>query len=116
MTLWSVLAGSGQGVTIQIGNNIWHFGLNIILYIIVAAVVGVLAELIVGWRLPFGIIGAIILGALGAWLLTSVIQINGIGDIYLWGVPLIRALIGAIILIGIWHLLTGGLRRRGRAY
>ncbi len=105
-----------DGVTIQIGHDIWHVGLNIILYIIVAAIVGVLAELIVGWRLPFGIIGAIILGAVGAWLLTSVIQIKGISDIYLWNVPLIRALIGAIILIVLWHLLTGGLRRRGRAY
>ena len=105
-----------DGVTIQIGRDIWHIGLNVILYIIVAAVVGILAELIVGWRLPFGIIGAIILGTVGAWLLTSVIVISGVTDIYLWGVPLIRALVGAIILIAIWHLLTGGLRRRGRAY
>ena len=38
-------------------------------------------EYIVGWKLPLGIIGAIILGIVGAWLMTDVIQIGGIGDI-----------------------------------
>ncbi|GCF08855.1 GlsB/YeaQ/YmgE family stress response membrane protein [Dictyobacter arantiisoli] len=106
-----------DGVSLSIGNHVWSIGLNVILYIIIAAIVGVVAESIVGWRVPFGIIGAVIVGAIGAWLMTNVIIISGVGDINLWGVPVIRALIGSIILIAVWHLLTGGLNgRRRRRY
>ena len=106
-----------DGVTIKIGDNVWTFGLNLIIYLIVAAIVGFIAEGIVGWRLPFGIIGAIIAALVGIWLMTQVIIISGIGDIYFDGVPLFRALIGAMIFVALWHLLTYGLwRRRDRYY
>lgn len=105
-----------DGVTIKIGNNVWNIGLGFIVYLIVAAIVGLVAEFIVGWRLPLGIIGAIIAGIVGAWLLTNVIIINGIGDIYVQGVPIIRALIGALILVALWHLLTYGMWHRRRRY
>jgi uncharacterized membrane protein YeaQ/YmgE (transglycosylase-associated protein family) len=106
-----------DGVTIQIGSNVWSFGLNFILYLIIAAIVGLIAEYIVGWRVPLGIIGAIIAALIGIWLMTQVIVITGIGDINLFGVPLIRALIGAIVFVAVWHLITFGLvaRRRPRA-
>ncbi|MEO7019148.1 MAG: hypothetical protein ABI234_03255 [Ktedonobacteraceae bacterium] len=104
-----------DGVTIKLGDNVWTFGFNFIIYLIVAAVVGLVAEALVGRRLPFGFVGAIIAALVGVWLLTKVIIINGIGDINVYGVPIIRALIGAIILVAIWQLLTMGLRRgRGR--
>lgn len=95
-----------DGVTIHLGNNAWTFGTNFIIYLIIAAIVGFLAESIVGWRLPFGIIGAIIAAIIGIWLMTQVLVITGIGDIYIDGVPLIRALIGAVILVALWHALT----------
>ncbi len=101
-----------DGVTIKIGDNVWSFGLNFILYLVIAAIVGLVAEYIVGWRIPFGIVGAILLAIVGIWLMTQVIVITGIPDIYLWGVPIIRALIGAIILVALWHLVTYGFRRR----
>src|ERR1700680_484684 len=100
-----------DGVTIKLGDNVWTFGLNFILYLIVAAVVGLVAESLVGRRLPFGFVGAIIAALVGAWLLTKVIIINGIGDIKVYGVPILRALIGAIILVAIWQLVTAGLSR-----
>jgi uncharacterized membrane protein YeaQ/YmgE (transglycosylase-associated protein family) len=106
------MAVLADGITITIGPNHWSFGLSFILFLIIAAVVGVIAESIVGWKLPFGIIGAIIAGVVGAWLMTSVVQIAGVGDIYLWGVPIVRALIGAIVLVAVWHLITGGFRSR----
>ena len=104
-----------DGVTIKLGDNIWTFGLNFIIYLIVAAVVGLVAESLVGRRLPFGFVGAIIAALVGAWLLTKVIVINGIGDIDVYGVPIFRALVGAMILVAIWQLLASGLGRgRGR--
>ncbi len=109
-----------DGITIKIGDNVWTFGLNMIIYLVIAAIVGLVAETIVGWRLPFGIIGALIAALVGIWLMTQVIIITGIGDIYLGTnpqVPLIRALIGAAILVALWHFLTYGLwRRRNRYY
>jgi len=106
----------GSGITIQIGNNIWTFGSNLIVYLIIAAIVGFLAEFLVGWRLPFGIIGAIIAALIGIWLMTQVIIISGFNDVNIDGVPLIRALIGAIILVAIWHLITYPAYRGRRRY
>ncbi len=106
----------GDGITIRIGNNVWSFGLNFIIYLIVAAIVGLVAEFIVGWRLPLGIIGAIVAALVGIWILTNVIIITGLGDIYVQGVPIIRALIGAIILVALWHLVTYSLWHRRRPY
>ena len=104
------------GIGIQIGDHAWTFSASFIIYLIIAAIVGIVAEFIVGWRLPFGIIGAIIAGVIGVWLMTQVITITGFGDYYLNKVPLIRALIGAIILVAIWHAITYGGWRRRRSY
>jgi uncharacterized membrane protein YeaQ/YmgE (transglycosylase-associated protein family) len=103
-----------DGVTIKLGDNVWTFGLNFIIYLIVAAVVGLIAEALVGRRLPFGFVGAIIAALIGVWLLTKVIIINGIGDIDVYGVPIFRALVGAMILVAIWQLLAFGLSRGRR--
>jgi|SRR6266699_2187430 uncharacterized membrane protein YeaQ/YmgE (transglycosylase-associated protein family) len=105
-----------DGITIKLGDNVWTFGLNFIVYLLVAAIVGFLAEFIVGWRLPFGFIGAIIAALIGAWLMTRVIIITGLGDINVSGVPIVRALIGAIILVAVWHLLTYRAWHRRRRY
>jgi len=105
-----------DGVTIKIGNNAWTFGSNFIVYLIVAAIVGLVAEFLVGWRLPFGFIGAIILALVGVWLMTQVIIISGLGDIIIGDVPIIRALLGAIILVALWHILTYRTWHRRRRY
>ena len=109
----SILA---DGISIHIGDNVWSFSLNFIIYLIIAAIVGFVAESIVGWRLPFGFIGAIIAALIGIWLMTQVIILTGIGDINVFGVPIIRALIGAIIFVAIWHLLTYRTWYRRRRY
>lgn len=111
LALFTVLA---DGVTIKIGDNVWSFGLNFIVYLIIAAIVGLVAEGLVKYHLPFGFVGAIIAALIGIWLMTNVIIITGIGDIYLFNikVPIIRALIGAIIFVGIWKLITYGFARR----
>jgi uncharacterized membrane protein YeaQ/YmgE (transglycosylase-associated protein family) len=69
--------------------------------------------------LPFGFIGAIIAALIGIWLMTNVIIITGLPDIKINTTPpvyLLRALIGAIILVAIWHLITYPLYRRRRRY
>jgi uncharacterized membrane protein YeaQ/YmgE (transglycosylase-associated protein family) len=93
-------------ITIHFGSNVWTIGTDFLIYLIVAAIVGLVAEFLVGWRLPFGFVGAIIAALIGVWLLTKVIIITGIPDINVYGVPILKALIGAIILVAVWHLLT----------
>ncbi len=52
------------------------------------------------------LIWIVIAALIGVWLLTKVVILTGIGDLNVAGVPLLRALIGAIILVAVWHLLT----------
>ena len=59
-------------------------------------------------------IGAILSALVGAWILTRILIITGIGDLIVFGVPLIRALLGAIFLVVLWYLLTYRLWRRPR--
>src|SRR5712691_11674449 len=89
---------------------------GLIVYLVVAAIVGLVAEFIVGWRLPFGFIGAIIAALVGIWLLTNVIQVVIPGDPVLYGVPIIKALLGAVLLVALWHLLTYRTWHRRRRY
>jgi uncharacterized membrane protein YeaQ/YmgE (transglycosylase-associated protein family) len=95
-----------DGVTVTIGNNSWSFGLDFVGYLVIATLVGLIAEAIVGGRsLPFGLVGAIIAAVVGIWLMTNVVHVAGIGDVTLFGVPLLRGLVGAVIFVSIWHLL-----------
>lgn len=90
---------------------------GMIIYFVIAAIVGLIAEFIVGWRLPFGIVGAFIAALIGIWLLSTVIQVSIPGDPNIYGVPIIRAFLGALVVVAIWHALTyNGWRRRERYY
>ena len=101
-----------DGVTLKLGDQLWSFGPNIMVYLIVAVGIGFVAESLLGWRLPLGIVGAIISALIGAWLLTRVLIITGIGDLLIFGVPLFRALLGAVLMVALWYLLTYRLWRR----
>ncbi len=88
-----------------------------IIYFAIAAIVGLIAEFLVGWRLPFGIIGAFVAALVGIWLFTSVIQVSIPGDFTVAGqpIPLLKSLLGAIVVVALWHALTyrsWGRRRR----
>jgi len=102
-------------ITIKIGNTVLYLGTNLLVYLAVAAIVGLVAEFIIGWRLPFGIIGATIAALIGIWLMTQVIVISGIPDYAINTTPpiyLVRATLGAALFVFIWHLLTFPLYRR----
>jgi uncharacterized membrane protein YeaQ/YmgE (transglycosylase-associated protein family) len=106
-------------ITIKIGNNVFYLGTNLIVYLAVAAVVGLVAEFFIGWRLPFGIIGATIAALIGIWIMTQVIVISGIPDYAINTTPpiyLVKALIGAALFVFLWHLLTYPLYRSRRRY
>ncbi len=58
-------------ITINVGNVHLALYLSQVMYLLVAAFVGFIAEFIVGWRLPFGIIGAVIAAFAALWYLLT---------------------------------------------
>jgi uncharacterized membrane protein YeaQ/YmgE (transglycosylase-associated protein family) len=75
---------------------------QLIVWIIIAAIVGVLGELIAGRRAPAGILGAIMVGLFAIFLIVGFFHFSIAGEPKLEGVPLISTIIAAIILVIIW--------------
>jgi uncharacterized membrane protein YeaQ/YmgE (transglycosylase-associated protein family) len=103
-------------ITINLGNIHLAVYLSQVMYLLVAAFVGFVAEFIVGWRLPFGIIGAIIAALVGIWIVTNVVVLIIPGDPVLFGIPLFKALIGATLFAALWYLLTYRIWHHRRPY
>jgi uncharacterized membrane protein YeaQ/YmgE (transglycosylase-associated protein family) len=85
---------------------------QLLILLLVGLLVGLLAETIVGTHMPLGYAGAVILGILGAWLATHVLSFSISPEFLVGGVPILRALIGAVLLAFIFALAMG----RGRWY
>ncbi|MBX6770586.1 MAG: GlsB/YeaQ/YmgE family stress response membrane protein, partial [Chloroflexi bacterium] len=62
-----------------------------------------LADAIVPGEIPFGFLGAILAGLIGSWL--GVAILGAIGPV-IFHIPIISALIGAIIVALVYSLLT----------
>jgi len=103
-------------ITINLGNMHLAIYLSQVMYLLVAAFVGFVAEFIVGWRLPFGIIGAIIAALVGIWIVTNVVILIIPGDPVFFGVPLFKALIGATLFAALWYLVTYRVWHRRQPY
>ena len=75
--------------------------LGFLLLLIVAAIIGWLADLTVPGRLPYGWIGAIIAGLVGAWIGTALLGSFG---------PVVAGLASAVSLVSTFehHLQVGG--------
>jgi len=75
---------------------------DLIIWLIIAALVGFIGELLARRRTPFGIVGAIILGFIAIFLVVGVLHWHIIGEPYLNGVPLITSILAAAVLVAIW--------------
>lgn len=91
---------------------------RIFVMLILASVLGYLAHLLVGGRVPLGFFGAILFGLLGAWLAADVIRPRipfalpqePVFD----NVTLVTAGAGAFVLSLLWCMFTSRLARRWR--
>ncbi len=86
---------------------------TLLLWLLIAALVGIVGELISGRRAPDGIIGAIIVGFLAIFLIVGVFHFAIAGEPKLAGVPLISSIIVAALLVVLW---SGFAYRRVRPY
>ena len=75
---------------------------DLIVWLIIAALVGIIGELIARRRTSFGIVGAIILGFIAIFLVVGVLHWHISGEPYLNGVPLITSILAAAVLVAIW--------------
>jgi len=75
---------------------------SLIIWLLIAALVGFVGELIARRRAPDGIIGAIVLGFLAILLVVGLFHLHIVGEPVLYGVPLITSIIAAAILVFIW--------------
>ena len=102
-------------LTLQIGDEpaIQYDLLQLLLILAISIVAAVLLERLLHQATPGGLFGAFIIALIGIWLFITFIPLVWKGDYYVDGIPLITALIGAILSILVVHLLFGGFRRRG---
>lgn len=75
---------------------------QLIIWLIIAAIVGLLGEVIARRRAPDGILGAIILGFIAILLVNAVFHISIKGEPFVDGVPLITSIIAAAVLVFLW--------------
>jgi uncharacterized membrane protein YeaQ/YmgE (transglycosylase-associated protein family) len=75
---------------------------NVLLWFIIAALVGFVGELLARRRTPFGLVGAIIVGFIAIFLVVGVFHWHIVGEPYLNGVPVITSLLAAAVVVAIW--------------
>lgn len=85
--------------------------MGFLLYLIMGGIIGWLAGMILGKDIPGGIIGNIIAGIVGAWLGGMLL---GSWGPEIWGVFIVPALIGALILVFVLSLIMGSMRKGRR--
>jgi len=83
--------------------------IHLLTLLVVGAVVGVTAERLAERAMPFGWIGAITAGLLGAWLMTDGFHIAIAPQFTVAGIPLLSAILGAMMVVFGWSVVT----RRG---
>jgi len=81
---------------------------HLLILLLVGAVAGLLAERLVDRALPYGWSGAIVAGLLGAWLMTDVLHITIAPQLSVIGIPLVSAMLGALIVVFMFRLIISG--------
>src|SRR3989440_9992570 len=75
---------------------------NMLLWFIIAGLVGFVGELLARRRTPFGIVGAIIVGFIAIFLVVGVLHWHILGEPYLNGVPVITSILAAAVVVLLW--------------
>jgi uncharacterized membrane protein YeaQ/YmgE (transglycosylase-associated protein family) len=88
----------------------------LLVMVIVAALVGYIADLFTGGRVPLGFLGTILFGVLGAWVATKLIHpripVTMPSEPVFDGVLLVTAAIGALVFSLLWCIFASRLAGR----
>jgi uncharacterized membrane protein YeaQ/YmgE (transglycosylase-associated protein family) len=74
----------------------------LIVWLLIALLVGFLGEILARRRTPFGILGAIIVGFIAIFLVVGVLGIHFAGDPRINGVPIFTSILVAVIVVLLW--------------
>lgn len=77
-----------------------------IVWLIVAAIVGFLGELIAGRRAPDGILGAIMVGLFAIFLIVGFFHFSIKDEPTVEGVPIISTIIAAAMVVAFWSSIS----------
>lgn len=89
---------------------------QLIVFLLIAAIAAWLAGMFFGVRYPFGFFGAFVAGIIGEWLMLNVFHVLLAPEVSYAGIPVITALVGALVLAFIVALVVGGGWRHRRRY
>jgi len=79
---------------------------ELLIWLIIAAIVGFIGEALAHRHGPGGLVGAIVIGFLAIFLVVGVFHFSIHGEPFLDGVPLISSILVAILLVLIWSFLA----------
>lgn len=85
---------------------------QLLVWIIIAAIIGFLGELIAGRRAPAGILGSIMIGLFAIFLIVGYFKFHIVGEPTIEGVPLVSTIIAAIMLVIVWSSISSHRRIR----
>jgi uncharacterized membrane protein YeaQ/YmgE (transglycosylase-associated protein family) len=80
---------------------------NLIVLVLIATLCAFVAERMTRRDLPFGLIGTMIAGLLGAWVLVEMFHWRIPGDMVAGGIPVLTAFLGAVAVIFVSSTLAG---------
>jgi uncharacterized membrane protein YeaQ/YmgE (transglycosylase-associated protein family) len=86
---------------------------HLLVLLIVGAIAGLIGERLVSRGMPGGLIGAIVAGLIGAWLMVDVLHVVIAPDLSLAGIPVLSAILGAAIVVLLFSLVAGASFARG---
>lgn len=81
---------------------------HLLVLLLVGALAGLIGERLVSRAMPGGIIGAIVAGLVGAWLMVDILHVVLAPELSLEGIPVLSAILGAAIVVLLFSLMTGG--------
>jgi uncharacterized membrane protein YeaQ/YmgE (transglycosylase-associated protein family) len=86
--------------------------IQFIVWLIIAALVGFLGELIAGRRAPDGILGSIMVGLFAIFLIVGFFHFSIQGEPRVEGVPIISTLIAAAMIVALWSSVSSRSNRQ----
>ena len=89
---------------------------HLLVLLIVGALAGLIGERLVSRGMPGGLIGAIVAGLVGAWLMVDVLHVVLAPELSLGGIPVLSAILGAAVVVLLFSLVAGGGAFRNRGW
>src|SRR3982074_3110686 len=97
-------------------DHIWRIDMtltHLLVLLLVGAIAGLIGERLVSRGMPGDLIGAIVAGLVGAWLMVDVLHVVIAPELSLGGFPVSPGSLGAAIVVLLFSLVAGGSFARG---